>query len=93
MKRDISIDVAGQTLTIRSDEDEAYVRALATFVDRKVQELGRGQHGVTTLNLALTAALTIADELHKLRKAQEDIDGDLDRLSARIEGSLTSESL
>ena len=91
MKRELTIDVAGQMLTVRSDENEAYVRLLASYVDAKVRELSRGQSGTTTLSLALTAALTIADELHKLRKAQEDVDQALERLSVRIESGLGKE--
>ena len=40
------------------------------------------------MSLALTAALTIADELHKLRRAQEEAVQTLERLSSRIETSL-----
>jgi cell division protein ZapA len=92
MRREIAIDVAGQALTIRSDEDEAYVRSLATFVDTKVRELSRGQPGINTLSLALTAALTIADELHKLRRTQEEVDQVIQRLSSRIEAGLGLET-
>ena len=88
MKREIPIDVAGHSLTIRSDDDEKYVKSLAAFVDEKIREVSRGQQGVTTLNLALTAALTIADELHKMRRVQQGIDEELDRLSSEIEVSL-----
>ena len=55
MMRDIPIDIAGQEIKIRSDEDEDYVRSLASFVDEKMREVGSGSNGVTTLNLALTA--------------------------------------
>ncbi len=90
MMRDIPIDIAGQEIKIRSDEDEDYVRSLASFVDQKMSELGQGRKGVTTLNLALTAALTIADELHKLRESGSSIDGTLDRLSDRVEEVIAS---
>ena len=92
MKRELVIEVAGQALTIRSDEDEAYVRALAAFVDAKVRDLSRGQPGTTTLSLALIAALTIADELHKLRTAQEEVEQVIQRLSTRIEAGLAHEN-
>jgi cell division protein ZapA len=92
MNGEVVIDVAGQALTIRSDENEAYVRSLASFVDRKVRELGRGQPGVATLSLALTAALTIADELHKLQRTQEEVDQAIQRLSGRIEAGLGRET-
>jgi cell division protein ZapA len=92
MKRELTITVAGQTLTLRSDEDEQYLASLATFVDAKIREISRGQPGVTTLSLSLMAALTLADELHKLRSAQEEIEGALGRLSGRIEASLGQET-
>jgi cell division protein ZapA len=88
MKRELTINVAGQVLTIRSDEDEGYVAALAAFVDGKVRELNRGQPGVTTLSVALMTALTIADELHKLRKTQDEVEDALRRLSGQIESGL-----
>jgi cell division protein ZapA len=90
MMRDIPIDIAGQEIKIRSDEDEDYVRSLAVFVDAKIKELREGQKGVTTLNLALTVALTIADELHKLQESGLDIDGTLNSLSTRIESAIAS---
>ncbi len=80
--------VAGHVLHVRSDEDLEYVNALGSYVDGKIREIGRGQEGVTTLNLALTAALAIADEVQKLRRSQEGIDGKLDQLAEEIEGSL-----
>ena len=88
MKSEVSLDIAGQTIKFRSDEDEAYLRMLAAFVDRKMQEVGSNQMGITTLTLALTAALLIADELHKTNSAQGGIDEVLDRLSERIEHDL-----
>jgi cell division protein ZapA len=92
VKRELVIDVGGQSLTIRSDESDAYVRGLASFVDGKVRELSRGQPGTTTLSLALTAALTIADELHKLLRTQDEVEQLAQRLSHRIEAALGQET-
>lgn len=86
--RDIPIDIAGQEIKIRSDEDEDYVRSLASFVDEKMRQVGHGRKGVTTLNLALTAALTIADELHKIRSSGDEIEKSLERLTNRVEDSI-----
>jgi len=88
MKREVRIEIAGQALTLRSDDDERYVKSLAAYVDEKIREIGHGQQSVTTLTLALTAALMIADELQQLRLAQQEVDGALDRLSGAIEASL-----
>ncbi|RMD84731.1 MAG: cell division protein ZapA [Candidatus Dadabacteria bacterium] len=91
MKNTIAISIAGQSLTIRADDDEQYVRALAAFVDGKIREISRGQQGITTLNLALTAALAIADELFKLRESQERMSEEIDRIAGEIEARLQAE--
>ncbi len=91
MKSTIAITIAGQSLTIRSDDDEQYVRALAAFVDGKIREISRGQQGITTLNLALTAALAVADELFKLRESQERMSEEIDRIAGEIEARLEAE--
>jgi cell division protein ZapA (FtsZ GTPase activity inhibitor) len=88
MKREVPIEVGGHTLKIRSEDEAEYVKALADYVNGRMREISRGQQGVTTLNLVLTAALSITDELLKLRGVQEGIDGELDRLSSQIEKGL-----
>ena len=92
MKRELTIQLAGQTLTIRSDEDEAYVAGLAASVDSKIRDISKGQPGVSTLSLALMAALTMADEVHKLRLSQDAAEHAIDTLSNRIQAALGQES-
>lgn len=91
MKQELTVQVAGQTLTIRSDEDETYVAGLAASVDSKIREISRGQPGGSTLSLALMAALTIADEAHKLRVLHDEAEQVFEALSARIEANLDQE--
>ncbi|RMD81238.1 MAG: cell division protein ZapA [Candidatus Dadabacteria bacterium] len=92
MKREVCVTVAGQNLTVRSDESEEYVRALAAFVDGKIREMSRGREGITTLKLALTAALALADDLFKLRESQERINEEIERLAGEIEARLEPEA-
>ncbi|HYC55650.1 MAG TPA: cell division protein ZapA [Candidatus Binatia bacterium] len=84
MKREIELDVAGQRLRVRTDEDEVYMRSLAGYVDEQMREIGRGQRGITSMNVAVLAALRIADEFHKLKRLQEQIDAALDRLADEV---------
>ena len=88
--REVSLEIAGQTIKIRSDEDEAYLHALAKYVGARMEEVGSNQLGITTLTLALTAALLITDELHQIKAGQTEIDEVLDRLSGRIEEGLAA---
>ena len=88
--REVALEIAGQTIKIRSDEDESYLHALAKYVDGRMAEVGSNQLGITTLTLALTAALLIADELHQIKAGQTEIDEVIDRLSGRIEEGLAA---
>lgn len=89
MKREIELEIAGQRLHIRTDEDESYMRGLAAFVDEQMREIGRGQQrGIASITIALLAALRIADDLSKARAASEDYESSLGRLADMVEAAL-----
>lgn len=85
MKRELAVVVAGHTLHLRTDEDEAYLKTLGSFVEEKLREIARGQAGITTLNLALTAAMALADEVQKLRAAQAETDAQVSEIATEID--------
>ncbi len=89
MKREIDLDIAGQRLHIRTDEDENYMRGLAAYVDEQMREIGKGQQrGIASLTIALLAALRIADEYHKMQGLQGSIESSLTRLAEAVESAL-----
>jgi cell division protein ZapA (FtsZ GTPase activity inhibitor) len=89
--REIELEIAGQRLHIRTDEDEAYMRRLAAFVDEQMREVGKGQQrGIASITIALLAALRIADEYHKVKNLEESIDSALVRLAEAVESCLES---
>jgi cell division protein ZapA (FtsZ GTPase activity inhibitor) len=93
MKREIDLEIAGQRLHIRTDEDEAYMRGLAVYIDEQMREIGKGQQrGIASLTIALLAALRIADEYQKLKRLQESIDATLVRLADAVDASLEGSS-
>ena len=77
MKQSVQVEIAGQTLSIRTDEGPEYVRALAEYVDTHLRELAAGKPAAfNSSRLALLVAIQIADELfrekdlhHRLRLA------------------------
>jgi cell division protein ZapA len=81
----VELTLLGQTLTLRSEADPAYLRSLAAFVEQRVSALQRG--GVRDPFKALIlAALEITDELHRARdermKNADDVEA---RLGALVE--------
>jgi cell division protein ZapA len=59
--------------------EEARVRQLASYVDRRIAELARGQSQVGDARLMLMASLVVADEL-------SDAFDEIKRLRANLEG-------
>ena len=67
------VNILGQRYKIRSDEGKEYVHDLARFVNEKIEEVQKTTKTVATHNLAILAALNIADALfkHKEEEAQK----------------------
>jgi cell division protein ZapA len=68
--RSVSLTIAGQRFSVRTDANPRYVRELASFVNRRIEEAKDSGRAVSTQSLALLAALSIADELHQVRESQ-----------------------
>lgn len=69
----IEVTILGQTYTIKGDADEEYIRRLAEYVNGKTREVLDSAPGVSPLKASILAALNIADELHRLKKSQEEL--------------------
>jgi len=82
VKRSIQVEIAGQKLSIRSEEIPQYVQDLADYVDAHLRELAADTR--SSLNLqrtALLVAMEIADELFREKDLHE-------RYRRRVEAKL-----
>jgi cell division protein ZapA len=68
MSRGTKVQIFGQSYTIAGELDEDYVRDLAAYVDEKMRAIAENTLTIDTQKAAVLAALSIADELHSLRK-------------------------
>jgi cell division protein ZapA len=73
MKRSISISIAGQKYTIKSDAEESYVHSLADLVDEKIKQVQRGAKTASRDAVAVLAALQIADDLVRERNGRAEL--------------------
>src|ERR1041384_4640712 len=73
----IRVEIYDQSYTVRSDGDPDYLKQLAEYVDQRMREISSGTLTVDSRKVAILAALYIADELHQLRKASEQVDEQL----------------
>ncbi len=71
--RSIEVQILGQNYAIKTDEEEAYIKSLARFVDEKLKEIYSVAPNVNQTKASVMAAFGIADELFKLRTDQENM--------------------
>ncbi|HJN76775.1 MAG TPA: cell division protein ZapA [Myxococcota bacterium] len=80
------ITIRGRQYSLRSDEDDEDLAAIAAYVDSKMSEVARSSFDEHTV--ALLAALNIASEYHRFRKNLSGRIDDLDREAAAIDAIL-----
>ena len=85
----VEVRILGQIYSIKTDEEEAYIKALAQYVDEKLKEIYSAAPNVSHVKAAIMTAFGIADELFKTRMSQENLDKMIDEktkmLSALLE--------
>jgi cell division protein ZapA len=72
MSKNVKVQIFGQVFPIQADLDEAYMQRLAEYVDERMRAIVEMTPTVDTQKVAILAAMSIADELHSLRKERGD---------------------
>jgi cell division protein ZapA len=63
----VQVEIYGQVYSIKGQDDPAYIRELAAFVDAKMRDVQKGTGTTDPHRVSILTALTIADELYRLR--------------------------
>lgn len=71
MKKEVEIRVLGQKFMVRSDSGDDYVGEVVSFVDQKMNDVMKSSKSVASLNVAILAAMNIADEFLKYKNQKE----------------------
>lgn len=72
MKKTTEVSIMGQKFMVRSDSSEDYLSKVADYVDKKLSEVMENTQSVSSLNVAILAAMNIADEYFKYQKNREE---------------------
>ena len=72
MQNRVTINIRGQQYTLLANEDEAYVKQCAAYVDKKLGETLSGSK-LALADCAVLTALNIADEKFKEQEASENL--------------------
>jgi cell division protein ZapA len=71
--RTFDVKILGQRYKVRSDEGEEYINDLARYVNDQIGEVQKTTKTVATHNLAILAAMNIADNLFKAEERETQI--------------------
>lgn len=92
MKRKVEVSLLGRNFTIKSDKDEAYLHQVASFVNRRFDEIRHQTRTATSHDLALLVALNLADELFqsedRARSSRAEIRKRSERLLRNLDAAL-----
>jgi cell division protein ZapA len=84
MKNLIRVEILGREYTVKSDEGEERVKDIAGYVNRKIKEVSESSQTVSTLNLAILAALNIANDYFNAVEGQKNFWQSIEARSGRL---------
>ena len=84
LDKSFNINILGQELSVLSDSGEEHVASVVKYVNDKIKEAGNTSANANTLNVAILAALNIADEYIKFKGMKEDTYNQLESRSERL---------
>jgi cell division protein ZapA len=84
-KRSISVRIRGHEFRVRSDDDEAALQRVASYLDETMAKVEEKTGTVDSLSVAMLTALNLAREVVELREGQREIVSDPKRLRSLID--------
>jgi cell division protein ZapA len=84
MKQRIEVEIYNQSFIVTSEDDERYVREIASYVDDRMRQIGENAKNTMPMRMAIMAALSIADEYHKALQREAATQKEIERLSSLI---------
>jgi cell division protein ZapA len=88
VKKGAEIKIFGHKLLVRSDENEEYIRAIEDYLNTKIEEVRENTKAVSSLDLALLAALNITGEVIKTKEILEKLGRKSEELALKIDRRL-----
>ena len=88
--RSVEVQILGQSYSIKTDEEEEYIKTLAKYIDEKLKEIYNLVPSITQTKATVMAAFGIADELFKIKMQQENLDKLIDEKTKILSGFLDS---
>jgi cell division protein ZapA (FtsZ GTPase activity inhibitor) len=74
----------GQELAVLSDADDEHVQSVVRLVNEKIGEVLKTANNLKALDVAILAALNVAEEVLKLKGVNEDICDQLENKTEKL---------
>jgi len=71
----VRVSIFGQSYNIKGDASPDYIQQLAEYLDEKMEDVSRNVSSSNSLQIAILAALNIADEYFQTRSMNSGIEG------------------
>lgn len=88
MKKVVELKIQGHRLVVKCEEGEDYIRAVEDYLNSKIEEVKENTKAVSTLDLALLAALNITGEIIKTKEMLERLGRRSEELAEMIDRRL-----
>ncbi len=80
----VQVEIFGQVYSIKGMADHEYIRELAAFVDAKMRDVQKGTGTADPHRVAILTALTISDELYRLREQHSVLENSAEQAAKRL---------
>ncbi len=89
MKRSVTVQIAGVRYALKTDEDDRWVKSVASFVEEKIRDVQKLARTPDTQAAAVLTALQIAEELFRERAGGSELRRKIREKSQSLLDSLT----
>ncbi|HEY1406014.1 MAG TPA: cell division protein ZapA [Spirochaetota bacterium] len=79
MTNKVRVSIFGNTYTIQGDASPEYIDSLSRYINAKMDEVSGSMPSASAVQVAILAALNIADEYFQLRDIQSSVTTDIEK--------------
>jgi cell division protein ZapA len=79
MEARVKVNIYGNEYSIMGEAEPEYILKLAEYIDTKMKEIGKSVTSGNTAQVAILAALNIADEYFQLQNIKSDVTGEMEQ--------------
>jgi cell division protein ZapA (FtsZ GTPase activity inhibitor) len=89
----VNVEIMGQNLVVASEAGDEWVKSVAETVDERIRDIRAGTRAVSSIHLAILAALNFADELERLRREHRALIDGIAAMNKRLSDAIDDEEL